>query len=227
MSTKMIKAIDLIFDWNLWPRQSAQRLDGTNLARMKEALKSGFALPPILVNSKDLRIVDGFHRTRATLDVFGDETEIEAVLKDYSTDAEMFLDAGATNHSQGLSMSPKDRAHFISRCRKYKIPWPLIAQALSMDAGKVKAFVKARTAKAVNGETIPLPAGAAKQYAGKTLNEEEEHYVRTETGYGGPSMHVSILINAIRAGSIIMNAKTIDRLKELQQLIEDLLVEAA
>ena len=222
-----VKAIELVFDWNLWPRQSAQKLDGTNLARMKEALKSGFTLPPILVSKKDLRIVDGFHRTRAILDVFGDNAEIDAVLKDYESDADMFLEAGATNHHHGLPMSPKDRAHFISRCRKYKITWPAIAQALNMDAAKVKEFVTNRTAKAVSGETIPLPASASKQYAGKQLNEQEEHYVRTETGYGGPSMHVSILINAIRAGSIDMNVKTIERLKELRQLIDDLLVEAA
>lgn len=227
MKSTKVKAIDLVFDWNLWPRQSAQKLDGTNLARMKEALKSGFTLPPVLVNSKDMRIVDGFHRTRAMLDVFGDDVEIDAILKDYDSDAEMFLEAGATNHNHGLPMSPKDRAHFISRCRRFKITWPAIAQALNMNAGKVKEFVKKRTAKTTTGETIPLPASAAKLYGGKDLNEQEEHYVRTESGYGGPSMHVSILINAIRAGSVVMNAKNVERLIELRQLIDDLLVEVA
>ena len=227
MGTTLVKAIDLVFDWNLWPRQSVQKLDGTNLARMKDALKTGFTLPPIIVNKNDMRIVDGFHRTRAVLDVFGDDGEIEAILNDYDNDAAMFLEAGATNHHHGLPMSPKDRAHFIAKCRRLKIPWPAIADALSADAEKLKEFVKARTAKTQTGETIPLPAGAAKVYAGKILNSAEEHYVRTETGYGGPSMHVSILINAMRAGSVVMNAKTVVQLETLRGLIDELLVEAA
>lgn len=228
METTKVKAIDLIFDWNLWPRQSAQKLDGTNLSKMKEALSSGFTLPPIIVNQKDLRIVDGFHRTKAVLDLYGDSAEIEACLRKYPNDGAMFLDAGITNHHHGLPMSPKDRAHFISRCRReYKIPWPAVAQALSMDVDKVKAFLEKRTAKTQSGETIPLPASASKQYGGrKDLNAEEERYVRTETGYGGPSMHVSILINAIKAKSIELNAKNIERLRYLSQLIDDLLIEA-
>ncbi len=229
METTKVKAIDLIFDWNLWPRQSAQKLDGTNLSRMKEALASGFSLPPIIVNKKDLRIVDGFHRTRAVLDLYGDDAEIDAYLREYANDGAMFLEAGVTNHHHGLPMSPKDRAHFISRCRRgYKIPWPAIAEALSMDVAKVKEFLEKRTARTESGETIPLPASASKQYGGRTdLNVEEEHYVRTETGYGGPSMHVSILINAILANSIELNAKNIERLRQLRQLIDDLLIEAA
>ncbi len=227
MGTTKVRAIELVFDWNLWPRQSAQKLDGTNLARMKEALKTGFTMPPIIVDKKSMRIIDGFHRTRAVLDVFGDDGKLDAVLKDYEDDGEMFLEAGATNHHHGLPMSPKDRAHFIAKCRRMKIPWPAVAKALSSDPEKLKAFVKARTAKTQTGETIPLPAGAAKAYAGKTLNSQEEHYVRTETGYGGPSMHVSILINALRAGSVVMNAKTTAQLETLRQLIDDLLAEAA
>ena len=41
-----VKAIELVFDWNIWPRHSVQRLDGTNIARMKEALRNGYPLPP-------------------------------------------------------------------------------------------------------------------------------------------------------------------------------------
>jgi len=221
METKKIKAIDLVFDWNLWPRQSMERLDSTNISRMREALRSGFTLPPIIINKKDYRIVDGFHRTQANLDVFGDEVEIEAILKDYENDSQMFLEAGATNHHHGLPMSPKDRAHFISRCRKYKLPWPAIAQALNMNPETVKEFVKKRTAKTESGETIPLSYGS-KALAGKTLTPVQEHYARTANGCV-PEMYISMLINALRADGVVYTENTIARLQELANLITEII----
>ena len=222
-TTQKVKAIDLVFDWNLWPRQSAQKLDSTNVGRMREALRSGFPLPPVLVN-KDMRIVDGFHRTRATLDVFGDDATIEVILKDYLDDAEMFLEAGATNSHHGLPMGPKDKAHFISRCRKFKMTWPVIAGALNMDPSKVKAFVEGRTAKTESGETVPLAAGA-RSLAGKTLTSQQEHFARTANGCM-PEMYISMLINALRADGMVLTDRTIERLRELYDEIERILDEA-
>lgn len=226
MQTTKMKAIELIMDWNLWPRQAAQRLDTTNVARMKEALRSGFTLPPVIVDKDSLRIVDGFHRTRATLDVFGDDADIEVTLKTYENEQEMFLEAGATNHHHGLPMGPKDRAHFISKARKMKIPWPAIATALNMDPKRVKEFLEKRTAKTQSGETIALSSGA-KHMAGKVLDSAQEHYVRTETGGGGPSMHLSIIINALRSKSVTVNSKTIDQMRVLRDLVEEWLVEVS
>lgn len=225
MDTTKVKAIDLVYDWNLWPRQSAQRLDSTNVARMREAIRSGFPLPPVIVNAKDMRIIDGFHRTQAHLDVLGDDAEVDAILKTYKTDAEMFLEAGATNHHHGLPMSPKDRAHFISKCRKMRIPWPAIAEALNMDPKRVREFVEKRTAKTESGETIPLSAGA-RSLAGKTLTPVQEHYARTSNGCM-PEMYISMLLNALRADGVVMSDQTIRKLKELSDEIMVILDEVA
>jgi len=225
MGIKKLKAIELVFDWNLWPRQAVQRLDSTNLARMKEALRSGFELPPIIANKKDLRIVDGFHRTKAYLSVLGDDAEMQAELREYKNDAAMFLEAGMLNAYQGLTMSPKDRAHFILKCRKYKIPPAAIAGALRIDRTKMEEFVAKRSAVTKDGETIPLPAGA-RNLAGKKLTEVQEHYARTANGCM-PEMYASMLINALKADALTLTDNTIGRLKELYNLIELILEEAA
>ena len=225
MDTTRVKAIELVFDWNIWPRQSVQKLDGTNLARMKEALRSGFALPPIVANKKDLRIVDGFHRTKAYLDVFGDETEMDVYLKEYAKDAEMFLESGVLNNVQGLPLSPKDRAHFIIKCRKLKIPPAAIADALHMDVKRMKEFVEKRSATTEAGEVIPLPAGA-RNLAGKDLTTEQEHYARTANGCL-PEMYASMLINALNANALMLTENTMNRLQELYNIIERILEEAA
>jgi ParB-like chromosome segregation protein Spo0J len=220
MNTKKVKAIELVFDWNLWPRQSAQKLDITNVKRMMSSLQAGFSLPPIVI-SQDYRIVDGFHRTKAMLSVFGDEAEIDAEIKSYDNDAAMFLEAGALNSFQGLTMSPKDRAHFIIKCRKMKIPPAAIAQALHMDEKRMKEFVAKRSAKTQSGETIPLSAGA-RNLAGLELTEVQEHYARTANGCL-PEMYAAMLLNALRANAIILSERTIAKLTELRNELDSIL----
>jgi len=225
MGIKKIKAIELVFDWNLWPRQAVQKLDSTNVARMKEALRSGFTLPPVIVNKADYRIIDGFHRTKAHLAVFGDDAIMEVELREYKNDAAMFLESGMLNSHQGLPMSPKDRAHFILKCRRFKIPPAAIAEALHMDVKKMKDFVAARSAKISTGEVIPLPAGA-RNLAGKTLTVQQEHFAKTANGCI-PEMYISMLINALDADACLLTDNTMKRLKELYNIIGLILDEAA
>jgi len=226
-TTRKVKAIELVFDWNMWPRQSAQRLDSTNIADMRAALRAGFSLPPIVINKKDMRIVDGFHRVRAVLDVFGDDAEIEAIAKEYESDAQMFLEGGALNMhwNHGLKMGPKDRAHFILKCRKLKIPPAAIAEALHIDEKAMRDFVAKRSAKTKDGEVIPLPAGA-RGLAGKELTEVQEHFARTANGCL-PEMYISMLLNALNAEAVMLDGKTLSRLRELRDKIDVILDEAA
>ena len=227
MDTTKIKAIELVFDWNLWPRHSVNGIDGTNVARMREALRSGFVLPPVIANKADYRIIDGFHRTQAHLDVFGDDAEMDVDLREYDTEAAMFMEAGILNANQGMPMGPKDRAHFILKCRKYKYPWGAIAQALSMDEKRLREFVEKRSAKTESGETIPLPGGAINLGGkDKVLTDVQEHYARHAGGVV-PEMYVSMLINALRSDALTIDEKGIRRLKELQELIGRILDECA
>jgi len=203
-----------------------QKLDSTNLSRMKEALRSGFPLPPIVASKEDNRIIDGFHRVKATLDVFGDDADIEVQYREYETEPDKFLDAGLLNMHQGLTLSPQDRAYFIYRCRQMKIPPLKIAEALHMDVEKMKTFLKERTAKTQNGDTIALPYGVAKALHGKTLTRAQEHCARTTNG-SMVEQKISMLINALSSGSVVLTAKTITRLKELRDIIDKVLDEEA
>jgi hypothetical protein len=212
-----IKAIGCVLDWSLWPRYEAQELDATNLKRIKVALEAGVILPPIIVNKDDMRVIDGFHRVTAVLDLYGDDAEIEADVRHYETEAEMFLDAGRYNSQHGLPMGPRDKVHFILKARRMKIPAPAIAEALGMQASMMKDFVERRSAVAVGGERIPLTGGAL-HLAGKQLDEEQEHYVRTTNG-NAPMMHARMLLNALRADAMEFAEKDVKLLKELGEQI--------
>ena len=224
-TTKKIKAIELILDYNIWPRQTDKGVDSTNLSRMKASLRSGFVLPPINVSSKDNRVVDGFHRVRANLEVFGDDVGMTAEFKEYANDAELFLDALSLNAHQGLTLSPKDRAHSILKCRKLKIPPPAIAEVLHINVKDMQDFIKKRSAKTRTGEVIPLSYGA-KVLAGKELTETQEHYARTASG-SIPEIHAAILLNALKADAVILTDKTIAKLCELKALLDVICEEAA
>jgi len=225
METKKVKAVELVFDWNLWPRSEAGDLDGTNLRRMKDAVLAGVKLPPVLVNRKDNRIVDGFHRVRNVLNIYGDEGEIEVIYKDYATDAEIFIESARLNNQHGLPLSPRDRVHVFLKARKMKIPVPAIAEALGMDPEETKKFIEKRTAKNKSGETIALSGGAL-SLSGKVLTQKQEDYVRQCPGTSA-QLYARLLLNALKADAVILNEKILTTLSELKDKIEKILAEAA
>ncbi len=224
MVTKKVKAIELVFDWNLWPRHEAGDLDSTNLSRMKNAVLAGVKLPPIIVNERDNRIVDGFHRTRNVLNIYGDSAEIDAILKHYDSDAEMFMESARVNNQHGLPLSPRDRVHVILKARRFKIPIAAIAEALGLDPKEAKSFLERRTAKSKTGETIPLSGGAL-SLAGKILTEKQETYVKSCPGTSA-QLYARLLLNALKADAIILNDGILATLAELNTKIEKILAEA-
>lgn len=196
---KTLKAAELIMDWSLWPRHTANDLDSTNLARIKEAILAKINLPPIIVDAKTLRIVDGMHRLSSYMKIYGEDVDVEVELRQYKNEAEIFLDAVRLNSQQGLPLEPKDKAHAILVARKKRIPWPVLAQALGKTVESTKEFIEKRSATAPGGEKIPIPNGA-KRLAGKTLTKEEYHEVKTTNGML-PIVNIRMLLNALKGGA--------------------------
>ena len=220
MGTKQVKAIELILDWALWPRHDAHGLDSTNITRMREALRADVTLPPVIVAS-DMRVVDGFHRTRAHLQEYGDKAKIRVDMRVYESEADMFVDAIRYNAVNGLPLSPKDRAHAILKARKLKLPMSVIAMALGMSESSMKEFLAKRTATNPDGEKIALSYGA-RELAGKQLTEDDMPFVDS----GGPSvagMYASMLIKALEAPSLVFSEETKERFRTLCALIDRVL----
>jgi len=222
MKTKMIRAVECILDWSLWPRFESKGLDPTNIARMCDALRAGFKLPPVIVDKDSKRIIDGFHRIRAFLKVFGDDVEIEAELREYDSEKDMFLDAVRLNAHQGMPLTPKDKAHAFLKARRWKVPIPEIAKILEMPEEKLRQFIEKRTVTTPEGERIAI----SRQYeglAGQKLSEEQIRLVRT----GGGLLSVQyarMLINALRANAVeFEDEKIISVFTELRDLLNKVL----
>ena len=93
-TTTRMKVIELVMDWKLWPRHEANKLDSTNLSKLRDVLRAGREFStPIIAERKSLRIVDGFHRVHVLLDEVGDDAEADVTLKDYENEVAARIDA--------------------------------------------------------------------------------------------------------------------------------------
>lgn len=225
---KSVRVLGLILDWKLWPRHEAGKLDGTNVSKLKALLESGRQFnTPIVVDAKSLRVIDGFHRCRALLDVFGESAVTEAILRTYENDVAMRLEAARLANNGALQLTPKDRVHFSLGMRRDRVPWPIIAEALDMDVERLKTLVEGRSVMTRDGVKIAVSAAAApmaEHLAGRTASADQEHFARTANG-NAPIMHARMLMNALKArGSIEYDEKTVAVLEELAAVIRSVLV---
>jgi len=211
-------AVELVRDWDLWPRFDAAGLDGTNVRQMKEFLRAGGSLPAIIVDRISKRLIDGFHRVAALMAVYGDTVEVEVELRDYKNEKEMFVDAIRLNVSQGLKLSQKDKAHAIVKGLKKKISNKALALVLGMRPEVYADFKKKRTATTEDNETLALSHGAS-ELAGKMLTKAQEKYARSASGIL-PIVHGRILLNALRANCMPLSEEDVVILGELRDAID-------
>jgi len=224
---KIVKVLELVLDWKLWPRHEASKLDSTNLAKLRQILQDGKAFnSPIVVDATSLRVIDGFHRTRALLDVLGDDAETEVVLREYKDEVTMRMEAARFANNGSLQLTPKDRVHFALGMRRDHVPWPLIADALDMDVERIRKLTDGRSITTQDGTRIAVSAGAAtlaEHLKGKKADTAQEHWGRTGNG-NLPLMHARMLLNALRAyGAMEYDAQTMEVLTDLVAAIKEVL----
>ncbi len=218
-----VKLLALVRDWSLWPRYEAKEFDSTNLARIKQAILAGQKLPPIVVDEKSMRIVDGFHRHEVNLKLYGDDAEIEVEFRRYKNDGEMFGDSMELNAKGPLPLSPQDKIHCILQARKLKIPPARVCEALGMTKERYDEYFEKRVATTKNGEKIPVSYGAIKlsDYSRaernrnvKPLTRDEEKAVRSQGGTL-PVVYMRLLLDMLRARVVPLTDKEAELLTNL------------
>lgn len=213
----------LIFDWNIWPRHSVGTLDSTNVTRMVDAIRAGVKLPPIIVDRKTKRIVDGFHRTKAYEQLYGANAKIDVVFRDYKDEASIFIEATRLNAAQGLPLSPMDKAHTLLVAKDLGIAVPLIAQALGIDEERANEFLAKRSVMCNDGKRRPVSAGASMLATqlnkdGEIPDKMQEQFLLHTNGMF-PMRNARLVLNALKAkNSFKLN-------KEAKQLLKELWVE--
>ncbi|MEA3224357.1 MAG: ParB/RepB/Spo0J family partition protein [Planctomycetota bacterium] len=184
-----LKVAELIEDFALYPRSS---VDSSHVADMAHALEAGGTLPPVVIDKTSKRIVDGFHRRRALMRVYGNDTDIEVELREYASDSELYLDALRLNAHHAKKISGADRTHAIIVGADIGVSPSAIAEAFGVTVDHVEMVLSIKTGKvtyrgakgkAVKARRVPLKNSVKHLWGTQpNLNQEQERVMKSAPG---------------------------------------------
>jgi ParB-like chromosome segregation protein Spo0J len=117
----------LVEDFNFYPRHS---VDSTTVSHYADAMKAGAVFPPIRVDAKSLRVIDGFHRLAAHRRA--GINEILVSLEETADEADFFERAIVANSAHGHRYSPFDHARILLRAKELGLEREKVAVALQV-----------------------------------------------------------------------------------------------
>src|SRR5580765_6491751 len=122
----------IVIDEAIYPRSS---VNDSNVSKLVLALNTGTVLPPITVEAKTFRLVDGRHRYEAYKKI-GLKT-IEATAKVYKNEADLFADAVRNNIGHGLPLDGYTVRAAIIRLSEYGYTKEAISDVVRMPVAQL------------------------------------------------------------------------------------------
>lgn len=185
---------DMVLDFTLYPRHA---IDGVNKKALVEALRSGSILPPVLLDRDSLRVIDGFHRHAAYTTVYGPDVAIDALLRPFASEREMFEEAIRSNIGRGVDLSPWD----LMRCAELGEKWGIapvrIAELAHWKPERFLEYQRSRQAHSLTGGTVALKR-SLRHKVGRYLTETQ--MVAAEKVDGMPARyHIDQIIRLIES----------------------------
>lgn len=168
MKTTSLAIASLVEDFSLYPRH---KVDDSHVSDLVRALQAGHTLPPIIVEAKSLRIVDGVHRRRAYLKAYGEEAVAVVEQRVYKNDAALFLDAVELNASHGRKLDRHDQTRIVLRLRELHVPDQQIAIRLHVPEPTVTQLA-IRVVMDSSGTPLPSKRGL-EHLRGQTVTAEQ------------------------------------------------------
>ena len=216
MSDK-VKAAILKMDYGLYPRQ---KINDTNRNEIEEAMRAGVDMPPIIVDRKSKRIIDGFHRIEAAKRVFGETAEVKVEWRDYKNDAEMFEDSVRLNACHGQKLSQWDRNHCIEKAREFGIDEARMATILNVRIKRIEHIQETRIAE-YHEQRIPLKRTIVN--LAKQKLTERQFKANEKAGGHAQLYYVNQVINLIENDALdLSNENLLKGLEKLFCLLESL-----
>ena len=216
---RKMKCSELVLDFDLYPRAN---VDSKHVTDIAQALAIGVEMPPVVIDKKSKRVVDGFHRIRAAVRVFGDAAEFEVVEKSYKSDGDLFMDAMRYNSAHGAKLDTFDKAHCVLRAVDLGIDDAAIADALHVKEEWIGELRVGRSAK--DGKLhVPLK-NTIKHMRGKHLTKPQAA-ANQKLGGMNQAFYVNQLITLIESDLLDRsNEELMKRLAVLGKLLDGVLV---
>ena len=220
---RLMKAAELVVDYTLYPRNNVDR---NHIKVLVDALAAGAELPPIIVDKKSKRVVDGVHRRGANLRYHGDEAEVNVIEKNYRNDAEMFLDALRYNGAHGAKLDSCDRTHCVILGERLGLTIAAISGALNMPVERLGELRTDRTATNSSGLSVALKR-TVRHFAGRKLTKRQEAANDSLSGMT-QTFYANQLIHLIEAKMLdTSDAALMERLQVLAELLAGVVVVAS
>lgn len=219
---RRMKAASLVLDFDFYPRQ---QVDTHHVGEMREAYKAGTTFPPVIIDKKSKRVVDGFHRIRMVLAEDGPDAELDAIEKAYKNDGELLLDAMRYNADHGRALSSYDRAHALLLAGKFKLTDKVVADALHVTVERIESLRVTKLAIRGNGkggQQIAIKR-TIRHMAGKRLSKPQ---VEANEKLGGMNQlfYVNQLVLIVENGLLEPdNDDLIEALRKLHGLLDGVL----
>jgi len=211
-----VKAAELVLDFDLYPRNN---IDPKNISKLVNALSTGAELPPVMIEKKSKRVVDGFHRVKAHLRFYGDEAKITVVEKTYKSDGDLFLDAMRFNSGHGVQLDSCDQVRCLLTAERLHIPPEMVAGVLHIPANKLGELRDTRTARGTDGLSLPLKRTVS-GFHGKKLTERQEQ-ANTRLSGMNQQFYVNQIIELIESEMLdTSDEKLMTQLQKLAELLD-------
>ncbi|HUU12549.1 MAG TPA: hypothetical protein VM182_02425 [Terriglobia bacterium] len=223
---RTVKVVELVEDFDLYPRT---RVDSAHVSQIAEALVAGATLPPLVVETPSLRIIDGFHRARALRRVYGDEATAEVIEKRCKTPGIAFKMAMELNAAHGRALAPFDRTHCILRGGSLGLTMTQIGEALHMTQECVDRMQETRVGRMRSVGTYGTNAVALKRTVAHMANRvltKAQCEANGKLSGMQQQFYVNQVILLIENDMLDKeNEKLMERLAHLAELLESLVVE--
>ena len=217
---KTMKCAELVLDFDLYPRNN---VDSHNVTNLCNALSAGIELPPVIIDKKSKRVVDGFHRVRAHLRLYGENATIQVIDKAYKSEADMFRDAMRYNATHGAKLDPCDKTHCCIIAARLEMPLHDVAAALNMPLTALQSLKVERTGYDRAGQPLPLKNTIRARFSGKRLNKRQEEANSRLSGMN-QQFYANQLIELIESEMLdTEDANLMERLTLLNKLLDGIL----
>jgi hypothetical protein len=139
MSEKILKLDELVFRKDLYPRSRGGTWWQTSYKYAQE-MKAGAKFPAITVGrfSDSLIVVDGWHRCEALR--LNREQYVKAVVKDYDSERDLFIDAVKLNLTHGMNLTSQDKSRIIYKLTEFSLQREEISSLIQIPIDKLKKF---------------------------------------------------------------------------------------
>jgi ParB-like nuclease domain len=198
---------DVVLDETLYPRKSVSEY---NVVRLANAIEAGASMPPIVLEIKTHRLVDGWHRIEAFRRL-GRKT-IDAIEKQYPTEGELFADSIRLNVSHGEHLDQYCIRNAVIRLQEFGFQRAQISEIVRLPPIKIEKIERG-FAVSEEGKPIALKSGLS-HMRGEVLSQDQLQINRC---YSGPKavFHAKLLLGMIEADAWPRTDAFISKMDEL------------